>query len=40
VAETRDLFQTSRKYALGFLEHLDAKGVTRRVDDKRMLRQE
>jgi selenocysteine-specific elongation factor len=38
VAETRDLFQTSRKYALSFLEHLDARGVTRRVDDKRVLR--
>jgi len=34
----RDLFDTSRKYALAFLEYLDAKGVTRRVGDERVLR--
>ena len=38
VAQVRDLFDTSRKYALAFLEHLDAKGVTRRVGDERVLR--
>jgi selenocysteine-specific elongation factor len=38
VAEMRDLFKTSRKYALGMLEHLDAVGVTRRVGDERLLR--
>ncbi len=38
VAEVRDLFATSRKYALGLLEHLDATGVTKRVGDERVLR--
>jgi selenocysteine-specific elongation factor len=38
VAQFRDLFDTSRKYALGFLEHLDAVGVTKRVGDERVLR--
>jgi selenocysteine-specific elongation factor len=38
VAQFRDLFDTSRKYALGLLEHLDAEGVTRRVGDERVLR--
>ena len=37
VAGTRDLFKTSRKYALGLLEHLDAENVTRRVGDERVL---
>lgn len=38
VAQFRDLFQTSRKYALAVLEYLDAEGVTRRVGDERVLR--
>lgn len=38
VAEFRDRFNTSRKYALGFLEHLDAVGVTQRDGDARRLR--
>jgi len=38
VAQVRDLFDTSRKYALALLEHLDAKGVTKRVGDERVLR--
>jgi selenocysteine-specific elongation factor len=38
VAEVRDLFSTSRKYALALMEHLDAEGVTRRVGDERVLR--
>ena len=38
VAEVRDLFDTSRKYALGVLEHLDATGITRRVGDHRVLK--
>jgi len=38
VAQVRDLFDTSRKYALGLLEHLDASGVTKRVGDERILR--
>lgn len=38
VAQFRDLFKTSRKYALGTLEHLDTEGVTKRVGDERVLR--
>jgi len=38
VAQFRDLFNTSRKYALGMLEYLDEKGITRRVGDERVLR--
>ena len=38
VAQVRDLFDTSRKYALALLEHLDARRVTRRVGDARVLR--
>jgi selenocysteine-specific elongation factor len=38
VAEVRDLFSTSRKYALALMEHLDARGVTRRVGDVRVLK--
>jgi selenocysteine-specific elongation factor len=37
-AEVRDLFNTSRKYALGLLEHLDAIGVTVRDGDARRLK--
>ncbi len=38
-AEFRDEFNTSRKYALAFLEYLDAKGITIREGDIRKLRQ-
>ncbi|MEJ5224046.1 MAG: SelB C-terminal domain-containing protein, partial [Anaerolineales bacterium] len=38
VAEARDLFNTSRKYILAFMEHLDAIGVTLREGDYRKLR--
>lgn len=38
LAQTRDLFKTSRKYAQGLLEHLDETGVTKRVGDERVLR--
>lgn len=38
LAEVRDLFGTSRKYAQAILEHLDATHVTRRVGDVRVLR--
>jgi selenocysteine-specific elongation factor len=38
VAETRDLFGSSRKYILALLEYLDAQGVTRREGDYRRLR--
>jgi selenocysteine-specific elongation factor len=37
-AEVRDLFCTSRKYALALLEHLDSAGVTMRDGDFRRLR--
>jgi selenocysteine-specific elongation factor len=38
LAEVRDLFNTSRKYAQAFLEHLDSSGVTMRSGDFRKLR--
>lgn len=38
VVQFRDRFQTSRKYALGFLEHLDSIGFTLRDGDVRRLR--
>jgi selenocysteine-specific elongation factor len=37
LAETRDIFNTSRKYAQALLEHLDQEKVTRRVGDERVL---
>ncbi len=38
VAQVRDLFNTSRKYALALLEDLDSRRITRRVGDERVLR--
>jgi len=38
LAEVRDLFNTSRKYAQAILEHLDATGVTVRDGDFRKLK--
>lgn len=38
LAEVRDLFGTSRKYAQALLEHLDAVGITMRDGDHRRLR--
>lgn len=38
VAEVRDLFQTSRKYAKALMEYLDSQKITRRVGDERVLR--
>lgn len=38
VASFRDKFQSSRKYGLAFLEHLDASGVTIRDGDFRRLK--
>lgn len=38
VAEVRDIFNTSRKYALALLEHTDEARLTRRVGDERVLR--
>ncbi|HLY66113.1 MAG TPA: selenocysteine-specific translation elongation factor [Chloroflexota bacterium] len=37
LAEFRDLWDTSRKYAQAFLEHLDERKITRRVGDERVL---
>jgi selenocysteine-specific elongation factor len=36
-AQTRDLLQTSRKYAIAILEHLDEQRITKRVGDERVL---
>ena len=38
VAQVRDMFGTSRKYALALMEHLDERKVTQRVGDERILR--
>jgi len=38
VAEVRDLFHTSRKYALALMQYLDMQKITRRVGDERVLR--
>ena len=40
VAQVRDLFATSRKYALAFMEHLDSVGLTVREGDNRRLAKE
>jgi selenocysteine-specific elongation factor len=37
LAQARDMFATSRKYAQAFLEHLDDKRITKRVGDARIL---
>ena len=37
LAEVRDMFQTSRKYAQALMEHLDGEKITRRVGDGRVL---
>jgi selenocysteine-specific elongation factor len=38
LAQVRDLFGTSRKYAQVLLEHMDEERLTRRVGDERVLR--
>jgi len=38
VGQVRDMFGTSRKYALALLEHLDERRITRRTGDERVLR--
>jgi selenocysteine-specific elongation factor len=38
VAQVRDIFNTSRKYALALLEYTDEQRLTRRVGDDRVLR--
>jgi selenocysteine-specific elongation factor len=37
VAQVRDVYQTSRKYALALLEYTDQQRITRRVGDARVL---
>jgi selenocysteine-specific elongation factor len=37
-AQVRDRFNTSRRYVLAFLEHLDSRGITVREGDTRRLR--
>lgn len=38
VAQVRDMFATSRKYALALMEHLDTIGITVRHGDERVLK--
>jgi selenocysteine-specific elongation factor len=38
VAQVRDMFGASRKYALALMEFLDSQRITRRVGDQRVLR--
>jgi selenocysteine-specific elongation factor len=38
VAQMRDKFNTSRRYVLAFLEHLDSIGITVREGDVRIIR--
>ncbi len=38
LAQVRDMFGTSRKYAQALLEHMDAQRITRRTGDERVLR--
>jgi selenocysteine-specific elongation factor len=39
IAQVRDYFDTSRRYVLAFLEHLDEKGLTFREGDVRRLKE-
>jgi len=39
VAQVRDMFNASRKYALALMTHLDGRRITKRVGDERVLRQ-
>ncbi len=38
LAQVRDMFGTSRRYAQALLEHMDQQRITRRVGDERVLR--
>jgi selenocysteine-specific elongation factor len=38
VAEARTMFDSSRKYILPLMEHLDQQQITRRNGDERVLR--
>ena len=40
LAQVRDMFGTSRKYAQAVLEHMDNQRITRRREDERVLYQE
>lgn len=40
LAEFRDMMDTSRKYGIKMLEHLDDSGVTKRIDDYRVLNEQ
>ena len=37
LAEFRDMTGSSRKYALPLLEYMDKQGITKRVEDYRVL---
>ena len=37
-AQVRDLIGTTRKYVIPLLEHLDKIGITRRVENRRVLK--
>ncbi|MBN18130.1 MAG: selenocysteine-specific translation elongation factor [Chloroflexi bacterium] len=39
IADVRDLFKTSRKYALSLMDYLDKQEVTKRIGDIRVLRE-
>ena len=38
LGSVREMFDTSRKYTLAVLEHMDRRQITRRVGDDRLLR--
>ena len=38
IGDVRNMFTTSRKYALALLEYMDDQGLTQRVGDSRILR--
>ena len=38
VAQVRDMFSASRKYALALMTHLDERRITKRIGDERVLR--
>ena len=38
IGDVRNMFTTSRKYALALLEHMDDQGLTQRIGDSRILR--
>ena len=38
VGDVRDIFGTSRKYALALMDYMDHQQITRRVGDSRILR--